>query len=56
VSGAAVAEGAKPTDPQIAHIAYTAGVIDVAAKQALTKTSNKDVKEFAETWCATMKP
>src|SRR5450631_2696311 len=49
LSGAAVAEGAKPTDPQIAHIAYTAGVIDVAAaKQALTKTSNKDVKEFAE--------
>jgi putative membrane protein len=49
LSGAAVAEGAKPTDPQIAHIAYTAGVIDVAAaKQALAKTSNKDVKEFAE--------
>jgi putative membrane protein len=49
LGGAAVAEGAKPTDPQIAHIAYTAGVIDVAAaKQALTKTSNKDVKEFAE--------
>jgi putative membrane protein len=49
LSGASVAEGAKPTDPQIAHIAYTAGVIDVAAaKQALAKTSNKDVKEFAE--------
>ena len=49
LGGAAGAEGAKPTDPQIAHIAYTAGVIDVAAaKQALTKTSNKDVKEFAE--------
>jgi putative membrane protein len=49
LSGAAVAEGAKPTDPQIAHIAYTAGVIDVAAaKQALAKTSNKAVKEFAE--------
>ena len=28
-----------PTDPQIAHIAYTAGNIDVAAgKQALAKT------------------
>lgn len=26
----------KPTDPQIAHIAYTAGVIDIeAAKQAI---------------------
>ncbi len=49
LSGAAVAEGAKPTDPQIAHIAYTAGVIDIAAaKQALAKTSNKNVKEFAE--------
>jgi putative membrane protein len=49
LSGAAFAEGAKPSDPQIAHIAYTAGVIDVtAAKQALAKTSNKDVKEFAE--------
>jgi putative membrane protein len=49
LSGAAMAQSAKPTDPQIAHIAYTAGVIDVtAAKQALTKTSNKDVKAFAE--------
>jgi putative membrane protein len=49
LSGAALAQSAKPTDPQIAHIAYTAGVIDVAAaKQALAKTSNKDVKEFAE--------
>src|ERR1700743_3478374 len=47
--GAAFAQGTKPTDPQIAHIAYTAGVIDVAAaKQALAKTSNKDVKAFAE--------
>src|SRR6478752_2319656 len=45
----ALAQGARPTDPQIAHIAYTAGVIDIAAaKQALTKTSNKDVKAFAE--------
>lgn len=39
----------KPTDPQIAHIAYSAGVIDVeAAKLALTKTQNPDVKAFAE--------
>lgn len=44
-----LAQGAKPTDPQIAHIAYTAGVIDIAAaKQAIAKTSNKDVKAFAE--------
>jgi len=49
LSGAALAEGAKLTDPQIAHIAYTAGVIDVTAgKQALTKASNKEVKAFAE--------
>ena len=45
----ALAQGAKPTDPQIAHIAYTAGVIDInAAKQAITKASNKDVKSFAQ--------
>ena len=37
-----------PTDPQIAHIAYTAGNIDVAAgKQALAKSHNKAVREFA---------
>jgi putative membrane protein len=49
LGGAALAQGAKPTDPQIAHIAYTAGVIDIAAaKQALAKTGNKDVKAFAE--------
>jgi putative membrane protein len=49
LSGPALAQAAKPTDPQIAHIAYTAGVIDIAAaKQALAKSSNKDVKAFAE--------
>src|SRR5947208_9846951 len=49
LSSAALAQGAKPTDPQIAHIAYTAGVIDVAAaKQALKKSGNKEVKAFAE--------
>ena len=49
LSSAALAQGAKPTDPQIAHIAYTAGVIDIAAaKQALAKTTNKDIKAFAE--------
>ena len=49
LGGAALAQGAaKPTDPQIAHIAYTAGVIDIAAaKQAMTKASHKDVKAFA---------
>ena len=39
----------KPNDAQIAHIAYTAGAIDItAAKQALTKATNPDVKAFAE--------
>jgi putative membrane protein len=42
-------EGTKPTDPQIAHIAYTAGQIDIAAADlALKKTHNKAVKAFAE--------
>jgi putative membrane protein len=47
-SGALAQNAAKPTDPQIAHIAYTAGVIDIAAaKQALAKSKNKTVREFA---------
>ena len=49
LSSPVLAQGAKLTDPQIAHIAYTAGVIDIAAaKQAQTKASNKDVKAFAD--------
>ena len=50
LSGAALAQGAaKPTDPQIAHIAYTAGQLDIeAAKQALAKSTNTDVRAFAE--------
>jgi putative membrane protein len=48
-SSVAMAQGAKLTDPQIAHIAYTAGEIDIkAAKQALEKAHNKEVKQFAE--------
>ena len=47
LSAPAFAQGAKPTDPQIAHIAYTAGQLDIdAAKQALAK-SNKEVRAFA---------
>ena len=43
-------EGAKPTDPQIAHIAYTAGQLDIeAAKQAVSKSKNKEVLAFANT-------
>src|SRR5215510_4708296 len=42
-------QAAKPTDPQIAHIAYTADQIDIeAAKQALEKSKNKDVRAFAQ--------
>jgi putative membrane protein len=49
LGGAALAQGAGPTDPQIAHIAYTAGQLDIeAAKQALSKSKNKDVRAFAE--------
>lgn len=49
LSTSAFAQGAKLTDPQIAHIAYTAGVIDVAAaKQALSKSKNKEVIGFAK--------
>ncbi len=50
LSGAALAQGGgKPTDPQIAHIAYTAGQLDIeAAKQALNKSKNKDVRAFAD--------
>lgn len=49
LGGAALAQGAdKPTDPQIAHIAYTAGELDIAAaKQALKKSKNKEVVAFA---------
>ena len=50
VSGTGVALAAPgPSDPEIAHIAYTAGVLDVAAgKQALAKSHNKAVREFAQ--------
>ena len=49
LASAALAAAAAPTDPQIAHIAYTAGVLDIdAGKQALAKTKNPEVKDFAE--------
>lgn len=48
MAGSALAQTATPTDPQIAHIAYTAGQIDIAAaEQALKKSTNADVIEFA---------
>jgi putative membrane protein len=43
-------DGAHPTDAQIAHIAYTAGEIDrKAGEQALAKSRNQAVREFART-------
>ena len=50
LAGAPIAQAAdKPTDPQIAHIAYTAGVIDIeAAKLALKKSKSKEVAAFAK--------
>lgn len=46
-AGAALAAD-KPTDPQIAHIAYTASEIDIdAAHQALDKSKTEHVRAFA---------
>ncbi|HKD48800.1 MAG TPA: DUF4142 domain-containing protein [Rhizomicrobium sp.] len=46
---AALAESTKPNDAQIAHIAYTAGALDIAAgKQAIAKSTDPKVKSFAE--------
>jgi putative membrane protein len=52
-SAVALAQGAgnsgKPNDAQIAHIAYTAGQIDIkAAELALQKSKNKEVRAFAQ--------
>jgi putative membrane protein len=45
----AIAGDAKPNDAQIAHIAYTAGQIDITtAELALQKSKNKEVRDFAE--------
>jgi len=45
----APAQAAGPTDPQIAHIAYTAGNLDIAAaKQALKMSHNSAVRAFAQ--------
>lgn len=48
-SGPVSAQPAKPNDAQIAHIAYTADQIDInAAHQALRKSRNREVREFAQ--------
>ena len=42
-------QAAGPSDPQIAHIAYTAGTLDIeAGKQALKMSHNKMVRDFAQ--------
>ena len=47
-SGAFAQNAAKLTDPQIAHITYTVGQIDIQAAQlALQKSENKEVRAFA---------
>ena len=47
--GAPLLADSGPSDAEIAHIAYTAGQIDIAAaKQALAKTKNAEVRGFAE--------
>jgi putative membrane protein len=44
-----LAADAKPTDPEIAHIAYTADNIDIKAAELAVKTSkNKAVQDFAK--------
>jgi putative membrane protein len=44
----AVAAATKPTDAQIAHIAYTADNMDIEnAKQALAKSKNEGIRQFA---------
>jgi len=48
LGASSAAYAAAPSDPQIAHIAYTAGSIDIAAaKQALARSHNKAVRAFA---------
>ena len=49
-AGSSLADpAAKPTDPQIAHIAYTAGLVDVEAGElALKKSQNDEVRSFAQ--------
>ena len=50
LSPPAAAADAGISDPQIAHVAYTAGQIDVeAAQQALARSHNAAVRAFAET-------
>ena len=50
VAAPAAAADEAINDAQIAHIAYTAGQLDIeAARQALQRSRNADVRAFAET-------
>lgn len=50
IGPAAAAQDAPLNDARIAHIAYTAGQLDVeAGRQALAKTTDPEVRAFAET-------
>ncbi len=50
VSAPALSRDTAINDAQIAHVAYTAGQIDVeAGRQALERSRNSDVRAFAET-------
>jgi putative membrane protein len=56
-TAAASHDGPHISDAQIAHIAYTAGQIDVAAaRQALEKSTKSRSAPSPRRWCATMKP
>jgi len=48
-AGGALAQGAGPTDPQIAHIVVTANQVDIdAGKLAESKGASKEVKDFGK--------
>ena len=50
LAGLVQAQDSGPTDAQIAHIAYTAGQLDIeAARQALDRAHNDEVRAFAQT-------
>lgn len=53
MTGGSLAQATAPTDPQIAHIAYTAGQLDIAAaEQAIKKSKNQDIVDFAKQMAA----
>lgn len=53
MTGAGLAQSTAPTDPQIAHIAYTAGQLDIAAAvQAIKKSKSQEIIDFANQMAA----